>query len=156
MLRQNGVGAGESGDRPRDASHSRATTARERHPLDGPIEQRGCRLCPTQNIAVTQPLAGGNHTQAHRSRRLTRRRGQLLGSRPRHGDDEVEPIQQRARHPLAVAGDPLRTARAVGRRIAAPAARAEIHRRHETKPGRKERMPANPGDRDNTVLERLA
>ena len=34
--------------------------------------------------------------------------------------------------------------------------RAEIHRRDETKPGREERMPADPGDRDNTVLERLA
>ena len=72
-----------------------------------------------------------DHPRSHRRRRLARRRRELLGARPRHRDDEVEPIEERARHLLAVGGDPLRAAAAVGGRIAPPTARAQVHRRDE-------------------------
>ncbi len=56
-----------------------------------------------QDVTVAQPLAGGDHPHAHRGRRLTGRRSQLLGPRSRHRDDEVEAVEQRARHLLAIA-----------------------------------------------------
>ena len=91
-----------------------------------------------------------------RGRRLSGRRRELLRARPRHRDDEVEAVEQRPRDLLAVARDPLRAAGAVGGGIAAASARAQVHRRDETKAGRKERMPTDPRDRDDAVLEGLS
>jgi hypothetical protein len=36
------------------------------------------------------------------------------------------------------------------------ATRARVHRRHELEPGREDRRPADSGDRDLTVFQRLA
>ena len=47
-------------------------------------------------------------------------------------------------------------ATALDRGVAARAARAHVHRPHELEPRREERVPADAGDRDDAVLERLA
>ena len=56
MLGQHGVGARESGDRARDARHAGPPSTRERHVLDGAVEQRRRRLCPAKDVTVAQPL----------------------------------------------------------------------------------------------------
>ena len=88
--------------------------------------------------------------------RLARRSRELGRARPRHGDDEVEAVEQRSRELVPERGEPLRRARALGRRIAARAARTEVHRRDELEPRREDGPPADARDADDAVLERLA
>src|SRR5262249_12246165 len=73
----------------------------------------------------------------------------------RHGDDEVEAVEERTGQLLSVRGESLRRAATLDCRIAATAAGAQIHGSHEEHASREERVPADPGDRDDTVLERL-
>src|SRR5581483_2940288 len=61
-----------------------------------------------------------------------------------------------ARELLPERGQPLRRAGAFLRGVAAPAARAEVHRREELEPGRVDRPPLGAGDADDAVLDRLA
>ena len=84
-----------------------------------------------------------------------RRCSQLRRPRSRHRNDEVEAVEQCSRHLLAIRGDPLRAAATVGSRVTPASARAQVHRRDEAKAGREERLPADPGDRHDAVLERL-
>src|SRR5205085_3346612 len=49
----------------------------------------------------------------------------------------------------------LRRARALGRRIPAPSARTQVHRRDELEASREERLAARAGDGDRAVLEWL-
>ena len=111
------------------------------------------------------PFGEGRHRRAaapfpprlwpSRRRGLTRWRREFLCSRPRHRDDEIEPIEQRPRHLLAVGRDALRAAATVGGRISPAPARTQVHRRDQTEPGRKQRVTTDARDRDDTVLERL-
>ena len=103
--------AGERGDRPRHPCDSRAATAGERDAFDGPVEQRRGRLRAPQHVAVPEALPRRHHTGPNRGRRLPGRCRQLLGARPRHRDDEVEPVEQRPRDPLPVRRDALRRCR---------------------------------------------
>ena len=132
--------------RPRPESGSRSTA----------LESSSDAASVRRGSAVAEPLACGHDALAHGGRRLAGRRGQLRRTRPRHRDDEVEAVEQRARELLAVGGEPLRRARALDRRIAARAARAQVHRPDELEARREERVPADPRDRDDAVLERLA
>ena len=87
---------------------------------------------------------------ARRAARRARRHG------PRHRQCQVEAIEQRARQLLAVALDTLGRARARRRRIAAGAARAEVHRRDQLEARRETTHGHHPGDDHHAVLERLA
>ena len=131
--------------RPRPDSGSRST-ALERSSEAASVRRGGDR---------EQLRASVEHARAHGCRRLRRRRRELRGARPRHRDGEVEAVEQRARELLPVRGEPLRRARALDRRIAAAAARAHVHRPDELEARREERVPADPRDRDEAVLERL-
>ena len=68
---------------------------------------------------------------------------------PRQRHDEIEPVEQRAREPVAIPIELLRRARARRGGIAATAARAEVHRPDELEPRREDAAPADPrhGDR---------
>ena len=78
-----------------------------------------------------------------------------LGPRPWHRDDEVEAVEERTRELVPERREPLRRARALGRRVAAAGTGAEVHRRHELESSREERLALHPCDRDDAVLERL-
>jgi hypothetical protein len=93
---------------------------------------------------------------AYRSGGLTRCRRELSGSRARHGDSEVEAIEQRPGELLPIGGEPLRRASALDSRIAPPAAGAHVHRADQLKACREECVPAYPGHGDDTVLQWLA
>ena len=82
-------------------------------------------------------------------------RRELLRPRPRNRHDEVEAVEERARELVAERREPLRRARALGRRVAAAGARTEVHRRDELEARREERLALHPCDRDDAVLERL-
>ena len=69
---------------------------------------------------------------------------------------QVEAIEQRPRELVAVRGEPRGRAGALGSRIAARPARAEVHRRDELEARREDDPPADARDRDRAVLERLA
>ena len=155
MLRQHRVGARERRDGAGHPCHTCPPAAREGHALDGAVEQRRCRLGSPKHIAVAQSLPGRDDARPHRRRRLPRRRRQLLRL-------AAAASRRRGRSGRAARATPSpgRRRSAAGcsrsRQPVAPAtARAQVHRRDETKPGREERVPADPGDRDDTVLERL-
>ena len=101
-------------------------------------------------------MAGRNHPVADMVGCLRRRPGQLHRARPRHCHEQVETVEQRAGELVSVGGEPLSRAPALGRRIPACSAGTKVHRRHELKPRRKDRLPLDPGDADHAVLERLA
>ena len=132
--------------RPRPESGSRSTAL--------PEELVGLRRPPQRRAA--QPGTSARDALADGRRRLRRAGRQLLGPRPRHGDDEVEPIEQRPRELVAERRQPLRRARALGGGIATPGAGAQVHRRDQLEAGREERQPLDAGDRHDAVLERLA
>ena len=144
----------ERGDRLGHAPRTRPAAPRERQPFDRAVEQLGRLLRPGRARHV-QPLARRSHAMPHRIGGLARRSGQLDRARPRHRDDEVEAVEERARQLVPERGQSLRRALAVGRRIAAGAARTEVHRRDELEARREHRPPADARDADDAVLERL-
>ena len=80
----------------------RAAAARRRDraaPMPPRVRRRALRR---------EPLPCGQHAPAHRGGRLRRRRASSSRPRPRHRDDEVEAVEQRAGQLLAVRGQPLR------------------------------------------------
>ena len=81
---------------------------------------------------------------------------QLLRPRPRHGDDEVEAVEERTRELVAERRQPLRRARALGGGIAAPAQGQRFIVATSWKRAGKSACPCDAGDRDDAVLERLA
>ena len=74
---------------------------------------------------------------------------------PRDDDDEVEAVEQRAGELVAERGEALRRARALGRRVAAPAAGHRFIVADELEARRERRPPPDAGDADDAVLERL-
>ena len=155
MLGQDVVRPGQRGDRLRHPCHPGAAAAGQRQPLDRTREELvGLRGAPRHFRA--QPLARPAHSLAHARGCLRGPGSQLDAARPRHGDDEIEAIEQRPRELVAERGQPLRRARALGSGVAARAARAEVHGRDELEARGKERLPGRAGDADDSVLERLA
>ena len=113
VLGQDGVGAGERGDRARDAGDARAAATGERQPFDGAVEQLVAPRRCERGARRARRLARGSTTRARDGRRRLRRaRPRAPRARPRHRDDEVEAVEQRARELVAVRRDPLRRARA--------------------------------------------
>ena len=90
-----------------------------------------------------------------RRRRLRRPGCELLRLWTGHRHDEVEAIDQGARDLVAVGGDARRRAGAVEPRVAAPAARTEVHGRDEPEARREQRPSTDACDGDDAVLERL-
>ena len=81
--------------------------------------------------------ARGDDARAHRVGCLARRGLQLARTRPRHGHDDVETVEQRARQPVAVARDALRASTSTARRDrrARRTGRGSSCRRAESAPG---------------------
>src|SRR5204862_3819725 len=104
----------------------------------------------------SETLARRVDTGGNGRRALGGPRRELDRPGPRHRDDEVETVEQRTRELVAVRRKPLRRAGALDGRVAARAARTQIHRRDELEPGREDRASGDPRDRDDAVLERLA
>ncbi len=75
---------------------------------------------------------------------------------PRHRDPQVDPVTEWPGHPTRVALRHARTAAAPAGVVAGQTAWARVHRRDELEAGRERRCAADPGDRDATLLERLA
>src|SRR5581483_9734410 len=75
---------------------------------------------------------------------------------PRGDDDEVEAVEQGPRELLPEGREPLRRARTLLRRVAAGAARTEVHRRDELEPRGIDSSTLDPRHADDAVLERLA
>ena len=138
-------------------SATRATRARPR-----PESGSRCTACVSVASAafvrVSEPgTARAAHDPLLHSRRgLAGLRRELVRPRPRHGDDEVEAVDQRARELVAERREPLRRAGALDRRVAAPAARAQVHGSDELEARRVHGLALDAGDRDRAVLERLA
>ncbi len=78
------------------------------------------------------------------------------GATRRHGHPQVDPVAEGAADPAGVALRRPDRAGAAARWIAGEPARARVHRRDQQEPGRKPRRAADPGDRHEPVLERLA
>ena len=147
--------ARERRDRPPHAQNSRSPPPRERQPLDGPRQQllgRGGQ--PRTRLA--KRLAAGHDAGTHGTGRLTGRRRKLGGPGARQRHHEIEAVEERARQLVAVAVELLGRAGTGRPRVAAPAARAQVHRPDEREAGRVEPAAAHAGDRDRPVLDRLA
>ena len=135
--RQHDVRVGERRDRPRDPCHPRPAARGERQPLDCAVEQlvaprvrRGAPAASRSRAAATRSATGaGASPGAPR---------ELVRPRPRHGDDEVEAVEQRPRDLVPVAGEPLRRAGALGApgRRARRTDRGSSSRRAGSVPGR--------------------
>ena len=104
VLRQHGVDAGERGDRCGDAGDSGVAATRERKPLDGALEQRVGRWRARRSF-LPQPRSSRKNPGTSRTGPFAGRAGELLAPRPRHGQREVEAVEQRTRELLAVALD---------------------------------------------------
>src|SRR5206468_9356585 len=92
---------------------------------------------------------------AHRLRALTGNTVELPRAGARDGDEQVEPVEQRARELVAIGREPRGRAGALRGRVAAGAAWAEIHRRDELEARREDDLAPNPCNRDRPVFERL-
>ncbi len=138
-----------------DACHPRPPSRRQRQPLDRPPEELVGRTRASRH-RVVQPLACRDHAFPHDGRGLGATGSELGRSRARHGHDEVEAVEQRPRELVAKGRQALRRACALGSRVAAARARAQVHGRDELKPGREDREAGGPRDRDAAVLEWLA
>lgn len=142
-------------DRARYACDANATATRERKAVDCVREQLGRGFGPARAHGI-HAAARRLDSPTHRCGRFPRRRRQLGRTRPRHRHREIEAVEQGTRKLLAVRGKSLRRARALDRRIAAGAAGAHVHRSDELESRGEDRVPANPRDRDDAILERLA
>ena len=144
----------EQGSAPRDAGHPRTTACRQRQALDR-LGQQLIRLLRAAQWFAAGPLASRLDSRANGVRALTGTAIELLRTWARHGDEQVETVEQRARELVAIGREACSRARALGRGIAARTARAKVHGRDELEAGRKDDLAADPRDRDRPVLERL-
>ncbi len=119
------VRAGERGDGARDASDACTAASRERQPVDRARKQ----LVRLRRPGRRRPGARCNDAAANRLGRLPVLQRELDCARPRHGDDEIEPVEQRPRELVAESRQPLRRARTFRSRIATRTARAEVNGR---------------------------
>ena len=148
-------GAGQRGDRPRDAGHANPAATRERQPVDGVREQLGRVLRATRERRRANALAPRRPAPARRS---TRSPGAAASSAARgRGIATARSNRSRsARESFSrYAASRCARAAALDCRVAAAAARAHVHRPDELEPRREDRVPADAGDRDDAVLERL-
>src|SRR3954471_476868 len=74
--------------------------------------------------------------------------GELDRTRPRHGDDEVEPVEERPRELVAERRDPLWRAGALGARVSAGATSTQVHRSDDLEAGWKDSGAGRAYDRD--------
>src|SRR5579885_441482 len=112
---------------------------------------------PRRPLEACRPPGGRAQPPPVRGRRPTARRMGLPArpTRPRNREREVEPVEQGPREPLAVPLDALGRADARRGRIAARAARTEIHRPDQLEPRGEGGAADDPRDRDRPVLEGL-
>ncbi len=124
----------------------------------GARTQRRWRQMRIERATRLLPGVGGFHPCAYRSTGLTQRRTlpQLHRVHPRHADMQIDAVQQRARHPRAVAIDPFVAAQATIAAITGPAARAGIHRGHQLEPRGVLHAACRAGDADVAGLQWLA
>src|SRR5581483_10235417 len=106
--------------------------------------------------AFSQPAARCEDAFANGGGTLTRPARKLFAARPRHREQQVEPVEQRTRELLAVAVDALRCARAPRRAVAARAARTQVHRADQLEARRKHGPARHTRDADDAIFERLA
>jgi ADP-ribose pyrophosphatase len=141
-------------DRPGDAGDAGPSAARERQPLDGPVEHRtGFLSSPSSGAG--QSDTRGRDALPHSRRALARAGGELVRPASRQRKHEVEPVEERAGHLVAERRQPLGRTGALRAGVAASAARAEVHRSDELKPGRKHRSSLGPRHAYDAVFEWL-
>lgn len=167
------VVAREVRDRPRDLQHAVVRARRPAEPLARVAQQRlarAVRAAERIGLAARQhvvglalprelPLARERDARGHGFARFAGGRrplGQLGGRERGNLDLDVDPVEERPGQLAQIArGDVGRAAAAAGR-VAAPAARARIHRGDQLARGRKIRLQRGARDRDAAGLERLA
>ena len=94
MLREDGVCTAERRDGTGDPRHTGASPARERYTIDSAIEELRCRFGAPKHVAVAQALTGGDDAASDRRRGLSGWRCELLRTRPRHRDHQIEAIEK--------------------------------------------------------------
>src|SRR5579859_4510658 len=99
-------------------------------PVDRVPEQLA-RLGVARRRTGVEQLPRRDDARADGLRALTWRRCKLDSAHTRHRDDEIEPVEERARELVAVVGEPLRRATALRSRVASASARAKVHRPDE-------------------------
>ena len=104
---------------------------------------------------MLEALTRGEDTLAHRGRFFGLAVLQLDCAWSRHGDDEIEAVEQCARQLVSIAREPLRRARALDVRIPARTARTQVHRPDELKARGKLHVSGRAGNTDDAVLQRL-
>ena len=132
----------ERGDRARDPRDARTATPGET--AAGRRRARAARPPPRRaRAARREPLTRRGNASAHRRRRLRRRRRRAARPRAAAASRRRDRTGRAARA-RACRGtrEPLRRARALRGRVAARAARAEVHRRDELKARREDARPA--------------
>jgi ADP-ribose pyrophosphatase len=154
MLCLDGFGVGQHGDRPRDARYSGTAASREGDALDRSSEQL-VGLGGAAARSVLESAASYEHPLTDDLGSLGGLACELCGARSGRGHHQVEPVEQRAREAISVAGQPLRRARALGGGVAASSARAEVHRADELEARGEHDVTADPSDLDGAVLEWL-
>src|SRR5687767_6409502 len=126
MRRFHRCGTCQRRDRSSHASHARASAAGEWEPVDRPREKLGRGVGATWRGGLETRARLAN-ALAHGPRRLGTWRCKLGGTRPWHGDSEVEAIEKRPRELLPIRQETLRGAGALESRIASRPARAHVH-----------------------------
>ncbi len=139
---------------------TRATRARSAPESGSRSTARGeqvvgfCR--PAQaDLPASSPRPCHCDSGADRLRALRRRASSSSRAGARDGHEQVEAVQQRARELVPIGREPRRRAGALGCRIAARSAGAQVHRRHQLEARREDKPAADTRDRDGAVLERL-
>src|SRR5207253_332106 len=132
-----GVRLRERRDRPRDPADACVAATGEVEAVGRPAQER-VGLAVPRGRPRAEAFPCGAHSFGHGGRALARRRGELLPAYARQREDEVEAVEKRAGELLPVAREPLGGAAALCGGVAAPAARAEVHRRDQLEPGRKD------------------
>lgn len=167
------VVAREVRDRPRDLQHAVVRARRPAEPLARVTQQRlarAVRAAERIGLAARQhvvglalprelPLARERDARGHGFARFAGGRrplGQLGGRERGNLDLDVDPVEERPGQLAQIARGDVGRAAAAAARVAAPAARARIHRGDQLARRRKIRLQRGARDRDAAGLERLA
>ena len=154
MLAGDLLGSGQSSDRRGNPRHPSPAPPRQRQAVDCAIEQRA-RITAAGRVARIEPFSGCDDSLPHGKRALAGAVRELARARPGHGHDEVEAVKERVGELRPEARQLLRRARALGGRVRAPTAGAEIHGGDEPEASGKRRLARSTRDADRPVLERL-
>ena len=106
MIRPDGRLARQRRDRLGHAPRPSATASGERKPFDRPIEELR-RLLRPRGALELELLTPYSDSEAHGLRGLARRSRELCSPRPRHGDDQVESVEESPRELVAKRGQSL-------------------------------------------------